>query len=288
MSSNLLKWFHSKVKWQIAAPVTVAFMALLIAFVYIFKIPNPNMILIAGLVVCSALFGYRGGIPAGVIMLAYTLYFFSTNNDFVTFSSENVRKVFVSFIGIVVDMFFVCSLKNVSYSFVQQIKSLTERLQEDNRLLQEISLRDPLTGCRNRFSLRHDFPAYINRCVYTIMLDVDDFKSINDEFGHDEGDKALEMTGKLLTDTFGEEHCYRYGGDEFLLICPDMDQTEFTSKIEAVMNNRPVIRDNQINYSVGYAHGTAQDESTLRNLFILADQKMYQAKRSGKNKIVGV
>jgi hypothetical protein len=43
------------------------------------------MILIAGLVVCSALFGYRGGIPAGVIMLAYTLYFFSTNNDFVTF-----------------------------------------------------------------------------------------------------------------------------------------------------------------------------------------------------------
>ena len=67
-----------------------------------------------------------------------------------------------------------------------------------------------------------------------------------------------------------------------------MDQTEFTSKIEAVMNNRPVIRDNQINYSVGYAHGAAQDESTLRNLFILADQKMYQAKRSGKNKIVGV
>jgi len=48
-----------------------------------------------------------------------------------------------------------------------------------------------------------------------------------------------------------------------------MDQTEFTSKIEAVMNNRPVIRDNQINYSVGYAHGAAQDESTLRNLFIL-------------------
>ena len=67
--------------------LSAVFMGLLIAIVSYFNVPNPNMILIAGLVVCSALFGYRGGIPAGVIMLAYTLYFFSTNNDFVTFSS---------------------------------------------------------------------------------------------------------------------------------------------------------------------------------------------------------
>lgn len=69
-----------------------------------------------------------------------------------------------------------------------------------------------------------------------------------------------------------------------------MDQTEFTSKIEAVMNNRPVIRDNQINYSVGYVHGTAQDESTLRNRLVDTGAPMYVnmkiTRMQGTNRII--
>ena len=57
--------------------LTVLIMAMLIMFVFFFNIPNPNMILIAGLVICSALFGYGGGVVAGAIMFFYTLYFFS-------------------------------------------------------------------------------------------------------------------------------------------------------------------------------------------------------------------
>jgi len=56
--------------------ITVVIMAVLILFVFYFNVPNPNMILIAGLVLCSALFGYGGGIVAAAIMLGYTLCFF--------------------------------------------------------------------------------------------------------------------------------------------------------------------------------------------------------------------
>ena len=86
-------------------------MSALIFFVYHFNVPNPNMILIAGLVLCSTLFGYGGGIVAALIMFCYTLFFFSTDNSFVNFTPQNMQKVFVSMIGIVADMLFVCSLK---------------------------------------------------------------------------------------------------------------------------------------------------------------------------------
>ena len=288
---KLFSFIYQERKPWVAFLSSIILMLLLILIVIQFNVPNPNMILIAGLVVCSALFGYTGGIIAGVIMFIYTVYFFSTDNSFFSFTDQNMKKVFVSLIGIIADMVFVCELKRASTAAFQEIKNLTATLQENNRLLQQISLRDALTGCRNRLSLRHDFPDYIEHELFTMMLDVDDFKSINDQYGHDKGDIALEQTGKLLINTFGANHCYRYGGDEFLVICPEIEREEFHRKAESLMENRPVIdvgNDTiQVSYSIGYSHGKPNDESTLRNMLILADNRLYQAKRSGKNAIVG-
>ena len=288
---KLFSFIYQERKPWVAFLSSIILMLALILVVIQFNVPNPNMILIAGLVVCSALFGYTGGIIAGVIMFIYTVYFFSTDNSFFSFTDQNMKKVFVSLIGIIVDMVFVCELKRASTAAFREIKSLTATLQEDNRLLQQISLTDALTGCRNRLSLRHDFPDYIERELFTMMLDVDDFKSINDQYGHDKGDIALEQTGKLLINTFGANHCYRYGGDEFLVICPGIELDEFHRKAESLMGNRPVIdvgNDTiQVSYSIGYSQGKPNDESTLRNMLILADNRLYQAKRRGKNEIVG-
>ena len=288
---KLFSFIYQERKPWVAFLSSIILMLALILVVIQFNVPNPNMILIAGLVVCSALFGYTGGIIAGVIMFIYTVYFFSTDNSLFSFTDQNMKKVFISFIGIIVDMVFVCELKRASTAAFREIKSLTATLQEDNRLLQQISLTDALTGCRNRLSLRHDFPDYIERELFTMMLDVDDFKSINDQYGHDKGDIALEQTGKLLINTFGANHCYRYGGDEFLVICPGIELDEFHRKAESLMGNRPVIdvgNDTiQVSYSIGYSQGKPNDESTLRNLLILADNRLYQAKRRGKNEIVG-
>ena len=100
--------------------LTVLIMAMLIMFVFFFNIPNPNMILIAGLVICSALFGYGGGVVAGVIMFFYTLYFFSTGHSFTEFTPENLQKVGVSLVGIAVGVVFVCALKRAEmHAFAQ-------------------------------------------------------------------------------------------------------------------------------------------------------------------------
>ena len=84
------------IQLQVSLPkkivITVVVMVALILFVYYFNIPNPNMILIAGLVLCSALFGFGGGIVAAVIMLGYTLFFFSTDHSFTQFTPQNLQK----------------------------------------------------------------------------------------------------------------------------------------------------------------------------------------------------
>ena len=271
--------------WQ-SLLITFVIMAALIAVVYFFNIPNPNMILIAGLVVCSSLFGFRGGIPASVIMFGYTLFFFSTNHDFVTFDTQNKYKVLVSVIGIVVDMMFVCELKRHEGRYYGEIAELTEELREENEKLQKLSLTDALTGAKNRLALRGDFEGYFGRELNVVMIDVNDFKLINDTLGHAHGDAILKNTAEILMKVFGAECCYRYGGDEFLIIDCESSRAEFESKLAKFGGEKEVIGydggETDVRCSSGYAVGVADNGDDFRALIRLADERMYEAKREAK------
>ena len=263
--------------------ITTAIMFALILFVYHFNIPNPNMILIAGLVLCSALFGFGGGIVAAAIMLGYTLFFFSTDNSFTQFTPENLQKVIVSLVGIVVDMVLVCSLKQTEIKEFNKIAALTKELHRENEKLQYMSMTDALTGIRNRMALRQDYDSYQGHEVTVMMLDINDFKLKNDTYGHDEGDRVLKEIGKLLSETFGEDHCYRYGGDEFLVIVPDISEKEFREKLDSAKQKENVsMDDSKVSFSAGYVHAFLKDSDMLRSLISKADEKMYDEKQKRK------
>ncbi|MBQ8095254.1 MAG: EAL domain-containing protein [Clostridia bacterium] len=261
---------------QVSLPIkivsSVLIMFALILFVYFFSIPNPNMILIAGMVLCSALFGFGGGGIAALIMLGYTLFFFSTDHSFVHFTTQNIQKVVVSLIGITADMFLVCFLKQTEVLAFREVENLTEHLHRENEKLLQISVTDGLTGIRNRIALRQDYASYQGHEAAVMMLDLNDFKTVNDTRGHEEGDRILKQTGTLLADTFGAEHCYRYGGDEFLVILPDISEETFRNKMDS-------LKSSDISFSVGYAFGMLSDQDRLRSLIASADEKMYEVKR---------
>ncbi|MBR2697928.1 MAG: diguanylate cyclase, partial [Clostridia bacterium] len=260
--------------------VTAGIMLILIFFVYRFAIPNPNMILIAGLVLCSALFGFGGGIVAAVIMLGYTLFFFSTDHNLIHFTPQNLQKVGVSLFGVAADMLLVCFLKQSELKAFEEVDALTKALHRENALLQRMSLTDALTGLRNRMALRQDYDSFLGREVAVMMLDLNDFKHINDTYGHDEGDRILRQTGKCLSDTFGEHCCYRYGGDEFLVIAPNISEADFQQKLDALTRARPMINANErVDFSVGCVRGAVTDDARLRNFISGADEKMYEVKR---------
>ncbi len=274
---------------------SVFVMGVLILLVFQGNVPNPNMILVTGVILCSALFGYVGGIISGLAILLYTLYFFSTGHNFITFTGENLQKVLVTLIGVIVDVILVSKLKETEINLFMELQSLTKKLQDENRELHEISMIDALTGIKNRFALRNDYPDYDNTYsdIIVMMLDLDNFKLINDHLGHEDGDRIISETGKLLRENFGVKNSYRYGGDEFIVICPQISEQEFLGRVNKFLNARPRHKMHgevvEASYSIGYVHRNANEnqDKALRELFAIADERMYQAKRSGKNKVVG-
>lgn len=146
--------------------------------------------------------------------------------------------------------------------------------------LNDMAYVDALTQIGNRHALRRDYNSYQGHEVTVAMMDMDDFKRINDTHGHEEGDRVLREVGKLLSDTFGKEYCYRYGGDEFLLIVPDISISEFNEKLGTLEPNGPAIDDTaRAGFSVGFVRAMLTDSDMLQNLIARADEKMYESKR---------
>ena len=159
-------------------------------------------------------------------------------------------------------------------------KKLITNLNVYIKNLNDMAYIDTLTGIGNRLALRRDYDSYQDREVTVMMLDLNDFKLINDTRGHDEGDRILREIGKLLSDIFGKERCYRYGGDEFLVIVPDMSVSEFNEKLEILEQNKPAVDSTaRAGCSVGFVRATVTDSDMLRNLISKADEKMYVEKR---------
>ena len=164
-------------------------------------------------------------------------------------------------------------------------KKLITELKIYIKNLNDMAYVDALTGIGNRHALRRDYNSYQGHEVTVAMMDLDDFKLINDTYGHEEGDRVLREVGKLLSDTFGKEYCYRYGGDEFLLIVPDISISEFNEKQETLKQNKPAIDDTVwTGFSIGFVRATLTDSGMLRKLISEADGKMYESKRE-KNSI---
>ena len=161
-------------------------------------------------------------------------------------------------------------------------------------MLATVSTTDPLTETRNRFSLRRDFDRYLamNVPLLVMMLDVDDFKSINDSFGHVAGDRALCAVGHELMGQFGSEHVYRYGGDEFVVVIPDvLDKASLEARVARLREQLGRLRiegaDLPIRFSGGYVHGLPDNTEGLRLMFGQADEWLYRSKRAGKNCLQG-
>lgn len=153
---------------------------------------------------------------------------------------------------------------------------------------------DELTGLRNRRSLRKGFEKMLDKDLFVAMCDLDDFKGINDTFGHAEGDCVLRSFGEAINSVFGDDYCYRYGGDEFLIFsasCASL--AEFRQRVALMrVNFATRLRElsdlpNMPTSSVGYCNGFARTEEDLRVMVHIADSSLYEVKNSQKGGMRG-
>ena len=167
--------------------------------------------------------------------------------------------------------------------------------------LQQLAMRDPLTNLGNRRFLDTHLTELVDTCRATgtdlicIVIDMDNFKSINDRFGHAVGDKMLSFLAQLIrANVRGDDYAVRLGGDEFLVLMPgagDERARHFTERVPSLFAHQMrtmLPRDVRTGLSMGVASLQRDHLETGAALIEHADDNLYQAKDAGKGCTCGM
>ncbi|MDD3343976.1 MAG: GGDEF domain-containing protein [Sulfurospirillaceae bacterium] len=158
-----------------------------------------------------------------------------------------------------------------------------------------IASYDMLTGILNRrkfFTMSQAlFDTHDNVCA--IMIDIDRFKYINDDFGHHSGDIALKIISECIARNLPSEAIFgRLGGEEFAILMTDKDETTIMNLVEVMRNaveKSEIIVENNTQVHCTISSGVAIKDDTVKTLDILlqkADKAMYEAKEKGRNRSI--
>lgn len=168
------------------------------------------------------------------------------------------------------------------------------KLVQNQRVLKAASETDPLTGVANRYKLISEGRRLgEEQTMFSLLiLDIDFFKSVNDSKGHSIGDQVIKRVAKLISNTMRtSDTVVRLGGEEFVVILPD---TSLTQAVETAERLRQLIEAyswqaeldvESITVSVGVANSLSELESDIEELSRIADEKLYQAKTEGRNRV---
>lgn len=264
--------------------LAVACCALLAPFVSYAVLVQPLSFATLGaalLVFAMGIAGFRAGqASAGYFLLAWSAFVLGVVAYILKsfgWLPHNIVTQYGFQIGTLFELFLLCG-------------TLAVRVRE----LRVQSRTDTLTGLANRSR----FDELIERAfagqrqtsqpLSLLVIDVDHFKRINDDFGHEEGDRVLRRVAEALRDAAPRDiEVCRYGGEEFVLALPghDIDAARsIAERLRVAVESR--LEDLRITVSIGVAESRGQQAAGPRELFRAADDALYEAKRSGRNRSV--
>jgi len=175
---------------------------------------------------------------------------------------------------------------------------LVRRLEVQTELLSKLAAYDDLTGVYNRRSMFHHLEAELSRCrrygrsLGVLMVDIDHFKRVNDEYGHLVGDQALRWVATTLQNELRSmDFLCRYGGEEFCAILPETNRPgvlrageRLRAAIERTLFTHSEVQ-LSLSISVGGASWAAEESTEFPDLMARADAALLEAKRNGRNQV---
>ncbi len=177
-----------------------------------------------------------------------------------------------------------------------ELQKAYEMIFQQNKQLDRLTQTDTLTGLKSRRSIESFGKGLVNTSstknpFVMVLFDIDDFKKINDSYGHLAGDYVLEKFGRVITDTLrSEDGCGRWGGEEFLLILPETTLeygAEIAKRLLNIVSSHMFIYESHSIHVTATAGMTAyEDGKSFRQLYSKIDEALHKGKNSGKNQVV--
>lgn len=173
--------------------------------------------------------------------------------------------------------------------------NLIEQLLKEKEELKDMMNRDPLTSLYNRRKMDEDLETFTNQrhaeLLCAVFIDADRFKGINDNFGHDTGDRVLKFLASKISSFVSSElngEAYRYGGEEFIVLCFEHKNV----LIEKLNNLRQEIKfhkvfhpSKEISITVSMGVSFYKKGDTIDHFIKVADDKVYEAKINGRDRL---
>lgn len=180
-----------------------------------------------------------------------------------------------------------------SMMFLREMKCSHDSLEQENAELEKISGMDALTGLYNRRSMdRFLKKADVSGRVYTmIMCDIDDFKKVNDTYGHEAGDVVLKNVSQVIVSVLREtDYVCRWGGEEILILAsgtPLSIAKNVADRIRRTVERTDnVCSDTVIHCTLTIGAAESSEATSISDVINLADERLYRGKNSGKNVVV--
>lgn len=178
---------------------------------------------------------------------------------------------------------------------VTRANDVIHTLLEQVKTLEMKTSLDPLTKAYNRYALQEHLKTVLEKekldfDIFALMIDVDDFKLINDRFGHIAGDKVLIFITKLFKKALRDgDRVYRFGGEEFIILLNRTDSAGAQLVAERLLNlcrnNKPLFQNQQIPVTLSIGFTKIIEGDTIDSIINRSDIALYRAKKNGKDRI---
>lgn len=178
---------------------------------------------------------------------------------------------------------------------VSRANEVIHTLMEQVKTLEVKTSLDPLTKTFNRYALHEHLRTILekeqlNFEIFILMIDADNFKQINDQFGHIAGDKVLIFLAKLFKKALRDgDRVYRFGGEEFIIILnrTDLEGAKLVAErlLTLCRNNKPLFQNQQISVTLSIGMTNLQPNDTIDTVIERSDKALYKAKNNGKDRL---
>lgn len=178
---------------------------------------------------------------------------------------------------------------------VTRANEVIHALLEQVKTLEVKTSLDPLTKTFNRYALHEHLRSLLEKenldfDIFALMIDADNFKMINDQFGHIAGDKVLIFLAKLFKKALRDgDRVYRFGGEEFIILLnrTDLEGAKLVAErlLTLCRNNKPLFQNQQITVTLSIGMTQLRQDDTIDTIIERSDTALYKAKSNGKDRL---